>query len=299
MVPHITTNPYMDITKTTATAGGNITYGGDSPVTGRGVCWSKSQSPTLVDYHTSDGNGIGNFISKLTGLKPNTPYYIRSYATNSSGTAFGNQMTFTTKDTIPCCPGLPTVTYEGKVYHTVQIGSQCWFKENLNVGTQTQYQSNNGIIEKFCIDSSEAKCDEYGGFYTWDEMMQYVRTPGVRGICPVDWHIPTDSEWLVLVSYLNSAPGRKMKEAGTMHWGQYFIDATNESGFTALPGYNNGTAYFWSSSEHDSDAAWHVMLSADNDEAAFDYYHVFHSGMITIYYGCPKYSGLSVRCIKD
>jgi len=77
------------------------------------------------------------------------------------------------------CPGIPTVTYQGQVYNTVLIGSQCWLKENLNVGTMingSQNQTNNSTIEKYCYDNDPANCDEYGGLYQWDEMMQYTTT---------------------------------------------------------------------------------------------------------------------------
>jgi len=78
------------------------------------------------------------------------------------------------------CPGMPTVVYGGQTYNTVQIGTQCWLKENLNIGTKipgTQNQANNGTIEKYCYNNDEANCAIYGGLYQWNEMMQYVLRP--------------------------------------------------------------------------------------------------------------------------
>jgi len=105
-VPTVTTNTVTNITQTTATCGGNVTNSGGGSVTARGVCWSTSQNPTVNNSHTTDGSGTGNFTSSITGLAPNTTYYVRAYATNSQGTAYGTQRTFTTTQSI----SIPTVT---------------------------------------------------------------------------------------------------------------------------------------------------------------------------------------------
>lgn len=94
--PNVYTSQVIDITNTTAKGGGRI-YSSDAPeVTARGVCWSKSQNPTLADSHTLDGSGYGLFVSEITGLTPNTTYYVRAYATNSVGTSYGDEVSFTT-----------------------------------------------------------------------------------------------------------------------------------------------------------------------------------------------------------
>jgi Protein of unknown function (DUF1566) len=95
-VPSVTTTAVTDITQTTATSGGNVTSDGGASVTARGVCWSLSSSPTTADSHTTDGSGTGVFVSNLTGLTANTLYYVKAYSTNSVGTSYGNQMSFTT-----------------------------------------------------------------------------------------------------------------------------------------------------------------------------------------------------------
>ncbi len=94
--PVVTTSAVTEITNISATCGGNVTISGGEAVTARGVCWSTSENPTTDDSKTSDGTGTGQFSSSLTGLSANTTYYIRSYATNSKGTAYGTQVTFTT-----------------------------------------------------------------------------------------------------------------------------------------------------------------------------------------------------------
>ena len=95
-VPVVTTAVASEITKNTALSGGEITSDGGSTVTARGLCWSIAVSPTIAGSFTTDGNGLGSFTSNLTGLTPGTNYYIRAYATNSIGTAYGNELSFST-----------------------------------------------------------------------------------------------------------------------------------------------------------------------------------------------------------
>ena len=97
-LPTVITSPVTNVTPTTATCGGNVTYNGNATVTARGVCWSTSNNPTVNDSYTEDGTGIGVYTSSITGLIPNTTYYVRAYATNSFGTAYGDEVSFTT----PC-----------------------------------------------------------------------------------------------------------------------------------------------------------------------------------------------------
>ena len=204
------------------------------------------------------------------------------------------------------CPGLPTVTYAGQTYNTVYIGSQCWLKENLNVGTMisgTQNQTNNGIIEKYCYNNDPANCATYGGLYQWNEAMQYVTTEGTQGICPDGWHIPTDGEYTVLTNFLGgeSVAGGKMKSTGTIEegtglWYQPNTGATDESGFSGFPGgyrYGlNGYFYilgyhglFWSSSQYNTNYAWRRYLN-------YYYANVYR-------YNYYKEDGFSVRCLRD
>ncbi len=208
------------------------------------------------------------------------------------------------------CGQLFADTRDGQIYPTVQIGTQCWFAKNINIGTRingSANQTNNSILEKYCYDDLPSNCNVYGGLYQWDEMMQYVTTEGAQGICPSGWHVPTDDEWCTLTQYLDPTVictsvgwsgmngGGKMKEAGTFHWILPNAGATNESGFTALPGGNRnvtGTfsnlgnnAYFWSSTEYSSTYAWLRALTFNNyDVSRINY---------------AKTNGFSVRCLKN
>ncbi len=234
-------------------------------------------------------------------LEVNTEYFWKIVAhDNHSNTTEGVVWSFITNQ---LCPGIPSVTYEGQVYNTVLIGDQCWLKENLNVGTMingTEGMSNNWLIEKYCYDNNSDNCDEYGGLYQWNEMMEYTTTPGVQGICPTGWHLPTINEWTLLVDYLGgmTVAGGKMKEAGTSHWSSPNTGATNESGFTGLPGgyrvwigsfddLTNKT-YFWSSTMPQTGWVEGRTLRYDSNSMGSFVSANSNNGR-----------GSSVRCLKD
>ena len=101
LMPIVTTSLVKDVTVNSASCGGNITNDGGSSVTARGACWSNTQGPTIAKSKTIDGTGKGSFTSEITGLLPGTTYFIRAYATNSIGTAYGNQETITTLSVLP------------------------------------------------------------------------------------------------------------------------------------------------------------------------------------------------------
>jgi len=195
----------------------------------------------------------------------------------------------------------PTIIYLGKTYNTIQIGDQCWLKENLDVGTIIQstegiyQQTDNGIIEKYCYNNDSANCDLYGGLYEWPEAMQYATTEGAQGICPDGWHIPKIQEFSSLLSYVDNLAKTLMDE--NAKWGYGF---KNETGFSALlPGhrfywdgdfyYLGWRAYFWSSYSTEFQAQ---NLIIDYDISA-PYLH-----LIATESNYKEY-GFNVRCIKD
>ncbi len=118
--PKVTTIEVSDITEYTAICGGNVTEDGNADVTARGVCWSTSQNPTLEDSFTTDGEGVGEFTSNIVDLIENTTYYVRAYATNEIGTAYGEEYSFTTLKSV----GLPKVTTKFAVNIT-QNSAEC------------------------------------------------------------------------------------------------------------------------------------------------------------------------------
>ena len=104
--PTVTTSQVTNVTQTTATGGGNVTNNGGATVTERGICWSTSHYPTTSGSHANSGTGTGSFTVNMTGLTPGTTYYVRAYAKNSAGTAYGTEVSFTTDQAVT----LPTVT---------------------------------------------------------------------------------------------------------------------------------------------------------------------------------------------
>jgi len=194
------------------------------------------------------------------------------------------------------CPGLPTVTYEGKTYNTVLIGEQCWLRENLDVGTMidsTQNQTDNSIIEKYCYNDNPSNCTIYGALYQWNEAMQYSTTPGTQGICPSGWHIPTDTECWTLIAAVNN-DGNSLKEIGQ---GTGEGAGTNTSGFSALLA---GFRYKLDSNFYYLGNITYLWLSRD-DYITFVFFVRIggNDSNLILYYGEEKDTGLSVRCLKD
>jgi uncharacterized protein (TIGR02145 family) len=184
-----------------------------------------------------------------------------------------------------------TVNYSGKIYSTVIIGTQCWLKENLDVGVMipgSQNQNNTGTVEKYCYNNDPNNCYIYGGLYQWDEAMQYVTTEGTQGICPPGWHLPTIAELQTLSSTVNN-DGNSLKAIGQGTGGGA---GTNTSGFSALLAGRGGgfydlgyATYFWSSSEYNATDAYFLGLGFDAS----------YISLIPIF----KFLGFSVRCLKN
>jgi uncharacterized protein (TIGR02145 family) len=195
---------------------------------------------------------------------------------------------------------------EGNIYNLIKIGTQTWFGRNLET---TKY--NDGIVipnvvdpdewtylttDAYCYyDNSQGNKQTYGNLYNW-----YAVNTGK--LCPTGWHVPSSEEWKVLEDFLGGSynAGGRLKESGTIHWDEPNYGAINSSGFSALPAGFFGEEYinylsifdgmgfyagFWSSTEADSLTAPTRYLSSED--------HVMGSGVDM------KYSGLSVRCLKD
>ncbi len=300
IAPTVTTTAITNIAGIAAISGGNVLSNGGSPIILRGVCWGSNPNPTLANSYSTDENGTGEFMSQLINLSPTSQYYARAYAINNVGTTYGNEFVFNTTVDFSC-PGIPHVVYSAKAYNTVQIGNQCWLKQNLNIGTMVPggYGQNN--LEKFCYNNDEANCTVYGGLYLWQNMMQGATTPGAQGICPSGWHIPTDGEWTLLTGFLGgeSIAGGKMKDTETSLWQSPNTGATNSSWFTALPSgswYGAGYQFsslssyttFWSSSLNGSSEAWLRGLNYNTEDVSRG--PASWGGMM---------GGYSVRCVKD
>ena len=289
----LSTGAVYSISYTDGFSVADITDDGGADVTVRGHCWSTSINPTTADDHTVRGTGTGTFTSNLSGLNTNTTYYVRAYATNSAGTAYSNQVSFTTDQLID---------EDGNAYTTVYIGTQLWMVENLYT---TSYNTGDPIPEVtdntawgalvtggYCwYDNDEATySDPYGALYNW-----YAVNTG--DLCPDGWHVPTDADWTALSDYLGgeAVAGGELKETGTTHWLATNVGATNSTGFTALPGglrddtgnfaYIGQYGNYASSTLFDSTHWITRQLSFANAE--------LNSGNRNLA------NGYSIRCIKD
>lgn len=217
-----------------------------------------------------------------------------------------NLIIFTVFVTLTLQINAQTVTdIDGNLYNAVAIGTQIWTVENLKT---TKY-SDGTTIPLFTNDAwtmlpSPAYCwynndivtnkATYGALYNWYSVD--IASNGGKNVCPAGWHVPSHSEWTTLTDYLGgeSAAIRKLIETGANHWWDPYPGATNETGFTALPGgfrYMDGSfqylgciGYWWSSSMMDTDQAW-------------NFYITYRCQIIRRYY--QKGLGISVRCVKD
>ena len=213
--------------------------------------------------------------------------------------------------------GLMVKDYDGNVYGAVKIGNQIWMAENLKVthypdgtpiplvtdNTAWGNLGNNNTDDAYCFYNNDAN-SEYGALYTWAAAMgdnavsSNTNPSGVQGVCPAGWHLPSDAELTELADYLGgtSIAGGKLKETGTTHWNSPNTGATNESGFSALPGgYRNSNSgsfnaqnfygYLWSTTEDVATIVWYRYLTYNNS-------NVYRNDDY-------KSLGFSVRCLRD
>jgi uncharacterized protein (TIGR02145 family) len=322
-LPTITTNTPISIGIDSVVIGGDILNDGGSSIVLMGVCYSTTSNPNMGDLRTEDGTGIGTFSTILRNLSPSTTYYARSYAKNSQGVVvYGNEVSFSTGTPTPGirCPGTPSVTdIDGNLYNTVQIGNQCWTQSNLTVskycnGDNIPNLTDNTLWSQTNTSSTGAWCNynndanngtTYGKLYNW------YAVNDSRGLCPTGWHVPTDSEWNIMVKYLDpnadtAAVGWQNTNAAialksTTGWSSQGAVVTNTSGFSALPGGDRypdgswGAAYYyglwWSSSEDGPGSAWYRFLHYIYAEVnRTNNYHLLND---------PKRHGFSVRCLRD
>jgi len=295
----------LDVTSTAGTVTFSVTSN---------TSWTISESVSWLSVNPSSGTANGTLTVNYDANPSSNTRTGEITVTASGGTPEVVVTVIQQGQQYWACSQSITDERDGKTYNTVLIGSQCWMSQNLNVGTMvagSANQSNNGTIEKYCYNNSEANCTTYGGLYQWNEMMEYTTTRGVQGICPQGWHVPTDGEWTVLTSFvLNQSAwicGGNTNYyakalASTTGWDSYSEICTvgnnqasnNASGFAGLPGgyegadglyYHQGKfGYWWSSSEYNISYAWSRILA----------YNVAN-----IYRNNYRFYSFSVRCLKD
>ena len=191
-----------------------------------------------------------------------------------------------------------TVTdYDGNIYETITIGEQVWIKENLK---SLHYCDGEPVLGAVAYNNDDSLSAIYGLLYTWNAAMNGSTEPGTQGVCPCDWHVPTDAEWTILENYLGgpSVAGGKMKETGTEHWLAPNTGATNSSGFTGLPAGEYDAYFnpnkFWLL--HTAAVFW--TSSQTNQSEAIERY-LSHDDAVCGRLAWQKVMKYSIRCIKD
>ncbi len=278
-LPSINTEQISDYGTDFAICGGEVTYDGGGTINARGVVWGVFNNPSLEDNEgfTVNGSGVGVFTSNISGLEPSTTYYVRAYATNSAGTAYGYSLSFTTleEEEEPDYTSF-TDPRDQNVYKTIVIGNQEWFAENLRhlpsvvgPGTGSHTQAYFYVFGYDGTNVAEAKSSEhystYGVLYNWHAAMNGASSSanspsGVQGICPAGWHLPSDAEWDILRDYLianghnydGTTSGNKVAKslASNSNWTSSSsngavgndLSANNSSGFNGLPAGQRNTS---------------------------------------------------------
>ncbi len=314
-IPVVTTAEITAIAERSAVSGGTITDDGGAAVHTRGIAWSLDPQPFPYLHLTNDGTGTGTFTSSITGLIGNTTYYVRAFAFNSEGVGYGTEVSFKTSPVI-IDPSIivhnTNLTYgsvtdvEGNTYKTIQIGNQEWMAENLRT---TKYNDGTAIpLEPLHEPSWISWTEVPGGAYCWynsDEGLHRLNHGAIYNfkavetgkLCPSGWKVPDLSQWNILRRSLgsDSTTGNKLRETGTAHWDSPNKGATNETGFTAVPGgylkmvspyfRGLGTSGQWWSASVNAKGKYGTMEVATSSVKA-DFTGAEHDGYM-------------VRCIKN
>ncbi len=284
--------------------------GSDEILAEGGICYSQNPKPTINDSVSQFDVESRETASDLWfgPLVPNTTYHIRAYINKFTGssvrTFYGQEVQFATLEFNKTIKFNPSLTYgtvsdiEGNFYKTIKIGTQVWMAENL----RTTRFNDNTLIPKAAINST-LMSDIRPPAYNWyeEDSVNYSTTYGAiynwftvntGRLCPAGWHVPSDNEWESFVSFLGGpdAAAIKMKETGIIHWNSPNDGATNEAGFTALPGLLSGSFEGWWSTTtrpdyYDPPMVWCYYLSND----------IYRLTRSVIY----RNSGMNVRCIQD
>ena len=291
IIPTLTTTIVTAITQTSSVSGGNISSDGGSPITARGIVWSKTVNPVLGTPSTSTDGAIttGAFTSNITNISSGITYYVRAYATNAIGTAYGSQQIFTS---------LPIIDSSNNQYTTININGLEWFRENL----KTSKYANGVVIENVPVagdwglrttgawvyyDNDVNNDIIYGKLYNW------YAVSDVRGLCPTGSRVATDADWTSLTAlYGNDAAAGNELKATTL-WTTPNVNS-NTSGFGALPGGGRGSlnfgdlnnkGFWWTSTPFDASNSYARRLEYNTDT-------------VTRYAENDKF-GFSVRCVKN
>jgi uncharacterized protein (TIGR02145 family) len=297
--PTATTQPAISISSSGATLSGTANANGLSTTVifeyGTSASYGQTATPTFEQI--TGNNNIAEYAT-ITGLTQATTYHFRIKAVNSAGTSYGSDLTFTTNTSSQ------VTDIDGNLYNTLTIGSQVWLKESLKA---TKYNDGTAIPNvtdntAWSTTSTGAYCDyantpanstTYGRLYNW----YVVGSTNPKNVCPTGWHVATDADWTNLATYLGgeSVAGGKLKETGTTHWTTPNTGATNETGFTALPGgYRSQSGSFGLS------GTYGFWWTANEGGTTFAFYRFMFNTSASLSSGDnDKHGGFYVRCVKN
>ncbi len=290
-LPVVTTTPATGITPVAATTGGEVTSEGSSAVTARGVCWGTSPLPDLTGQHTVQGTGSGAFTSQLKGLSPGITYYVRAYATNTHGTSYGSEDSFTA----------PVLNPEEVINPAT---GRVWLDRNLgasNVATSSNDAGAYGDLYQWgrAEDGHQVRTSNttttpasndtpaHGDFILSSGAAQDWRIPqnhnlwqGINGInnpCPAGFRIPTAGEWQTEIQSWNSNDA-----TGAFESPLKLTAAGHRYGSSGSIGNVGTYGSYWTS-------------STDGSNARLLYFYSINATTISFI----RASGLSIRCIMD
>jgi uncharacterized protein (TIGR02145 family) len=325
----VTMVPVYNITRTSAYLKGSLINEGTDTIISYGFCWSTNPLPTYADnrivpnFMKIGNTANGTYIDMIRGISPNTTYYVRAYAVTVKSKIYAEQETFTTKPATAKITFNPDLTYQtisdidGNTYKTINIGNQEWMAENLkttrlNDGSEIPFITDNIAWHNLkspaysWYNNDEAIFKNiYGAYYNW-----YTVNSGK--LCPSGWHVPDESDWKALKVFLGMTPeqadsgyftnnkaGIKIKETGTYNWVEESTAATNESGFTALPGGLRSDSDELFGGDGNGAGWWSASLVFPTHGFAYSHWvssstdKIYRSDMLNSEYG------LNIRCIKD
>jgi uncharacterized protein (TIGR02145 family) len=302
----LSTTAITDITSDSATSGGSITNDGGGTITARGIVWSTTQNPTIaLATKTANGAGIGNFTSIIENLNSITTYYVKAYATNSAGTAYGNEVEFKTLPVISA-PSGSIFDADGNAYQTVNINDQIWLTENLkttkycngdNIPNITLSQWDNLTSGAWTYyDNSSENNAIYGKLYNWEV------ASSDKNACPCGWRVATREDWTALSNFLGiQTAGNEIKSTGNIEngsglWHTSVNPGTNSVGFNATPAgwgdpsnssfaFKNYKTGYWCSNPIYGNSAEIIQLDYNYPDFYFNLKN--------------KKSAMSIRCIKN
>ena len=267
-------------------------------------CFSQSQNyyqigngQTVIIDEWNECRSVVNSTGAAIFVPTKTSAEWTSFRNNSPSGITLNACTFS-------CGSVLVDSRDGQSYNTVQIGNQCWMAENLNYGEmimETSLPSNNNIAEKYCFDNSLSNCNQYGGLYTSQEVVQYTQSQGGQGLCPQGWHVPTEAEWCTMMTSLDQSVTCNVGSSGLLIYD--LLSVGGSSGFEAVIAGRRLCTYGGKTQDFGDWGGFHSSTYYGNNSSGdpMNYDFVFSASSEVIYKGFSSGNcyGLSVRCVKD